>query len=685
MADMHLKLRSNLALLMGIILVLTFGCRREFGLPGVENEILTPILSSKLSIGEIVPDSLQTTDGDGFVTLVYRNNIYTAGLGSFQEIETREFSETAKLQSLTLGAQSAERSISLGQVAQEMGAAGEFIISQNGNNIPIPPITGLIHGPIPVDGSEFFETVTLDSGYMDITIMNGFPTAMSNVEFEIRNESDNSLIGSQTFPSVAAGTTETQTIDLAGKTIEGSLIGNILNFDIDGTTSAVLIDTSDQVIVTVTVRDMKVHSATAIFPAQNIIEIGDTSAMENVGDLRITRAKARSGTINIRVVSTVEDTMYFEYFVPDGTKDGEPLFIEEKINPAPVGGSIEKVFQYSVDGYEFDLTGQPAVNHYNAFYSELTSRIDSTGRVVNLSLEDSILIYVQLSEFLPEYIEGYLGHTEAEFGPTSAPIDLFKHFESGTLEFEEVGVSLGVSNGNGVPFDVELLNLSAENTSTSNEVDIDFSGLPNPLSILGAADLSTPWEESWQLQATSSLNNALNIYPDQLNVALRVVSNPAQDSNGLNQFAVDTNTLDAYLDLDIPLSLIANDLVLSDTLPLSVGGIERLESIQGGTFYLVGKNGFPLEAELTVAFLSPDGQELVVSEFDGSMPALSTNQQSALSWTFDKEAFDQIRLANRAIVKAKLNTLSTTQHQRIYSDQILDLTLSARFLYNFAE
>jgi hypothetical protein len=248
-------------------------CQRSLEVPSAESEILTPLLHAKLTIEEIVPDSLRTIASDGAVTLNYRSLIYSSALASFRALETKEFNETAKLQSLVLASKSTSRSVSLGQIATaEGGVAGQLIISQHGSNAIIPPMSGLSYGPLEVDGTSFFESVTLDSGYMDVTLHNQFPTALQNIEFELRNSSDSSLIGSETFASVPAGGQVTRTINLAGKSLEGNLYGDILNFDIAGTgANSVPIDTSDQVVVTITVRDMKVFSATAIFPAQNII------------------------------------------------------------------------------------------------------------------------------------------------------------------------------------------------------------------------------------------------------------------------------------------------------------------------------------------------------------------------------------------------------------------------------
>ena len=679
--------RIHLALVV-VLLSILFSCRREFERPILENEILTPILTTKLTINEIVPDSLRNTYESGLVSLVYRNSLYSAALSSFQELETREFNQTAKLQSLALSPRSAIRSISLGQVAEaEGGVIGQLIINSNGNTSPIPPLANLSYGPLAVDGSAFFETVTLDSGYMDVTIENQFPSDLSNINFEIRNENDNSLVGSEVFTLVPANDIQTKSIDLAGKTVDGDLLGNILNFNVDGTGgSAVLIDTSDQIIVTITVRDMKVNSATAIFPAQDVISLQDTNAMENVGDLKLTKATAKTGFVTVRVVSTVEDTMFFNYFIPEGKKNGVPFEINQKINPAPPNGSTSKEFNFPVDGYTFDLTGFPIINHYNAFYSELTGRIDSTGRLVNLSLDDSLLVYVKLSQFKPEYVEGYLGSNSISIGPEAVNLDLFKNFKDGTIDFEEVKISIGVSNGNGVPFSVALNSLEAINTTTNEQVDINLTGIDNPLTIQEAVSLFEPWESSWQLDETSgNLNDALNIFPNRLLVALDVTSNPAEDSLNLTQFAVDSNKLEAYADIEVPLSFIADGLRLVDTSSFDPRSIKKPDGILDGVFYLTAENTFPVSASIEMLFIDQNGNILETATFDEQLQVGTRNRASIskLEWAFSRDQLNRLLTSSSIVFSIEANTESLTSYSKIYSDQSINLTLSSRFNYLF--
>ncbi|MDA7744783.1 hypothetical protein N8911_01660, partial [bacterium] len=423
----------------------------------------------------------------------------------------------------------------------------------------------------------------------------------------------------------------------------------------------------------------------AIFPAQNILEFKDTNLMSNVGSTKVTRAIAKSGSVNVRIESTIEDTLYFEYYIPESLKDGKSFVVKESIKPAPSGGSVDKSFQYDIAGYEFGMTGFPVVDHYNVFYSELVGRIDSTGRKVNITLDDSIRIFVSLSGFVPEYMEGYAGDTTINIGPEIVLIDLFDKIDGGRLEFNEVNMSLSVENGNNVPFDVDINGLKAKNTKTGNSVDIDLSTLPYPISVLGAASLDEPWEETWKIDSKDNLNEALNIFPNQFEASLSIATNPDQNANDLSQFGVDSNKLVAYADIEIPLDFVADALTLKDTVEFSSRNISRPEGIGSGTLYLTAKNSFPLNADMKLEFIDLNGVILQTLSFDKTIASGSviSPAESVLAWKFDRDTFDKMLSSDYVIMTASVSTESVNESTKIYSTMGLDLKLSARFNYTF--
>lgn len=669
------------------VLILSQSCRREFDPPEVENELLTPILRTEMDITKIVPDSLREEDSEGLVSLVYRNTLYEASLDAFDELNTREFERTAKLQELRLPQRVVENAVSLGQVAKGTPYY-QMIVTADSLNfpVPVPAIDSQSFGPSVLDGSEYFDEMTLDSGSMTVTIHNGFPTSISDIHFNIRNQTGQDIVIQESFNQINPGETASKTTDLAGKTVESFLEAMVENFNIDSTATPVQIDTSDKITVTVTISKLKVFSAVAIFPAQNIIDVGDINAMENVGSPRIIRAIAKKGFVNVEVESTVEDTLYFDYFIPEGRFEGQPFEIHEKINPAPPNGSISKVYQYDVSGYEFGMTGYPVKDSFNVFYSELVGRIDSTGRKVHITLEDSIRVFVNLSGFLPEYIEGYAGDTIVSFGPETVPFSLFDKIDGGTINFADVRMGVGVTNGNNVPFDVNVTSLKASNSKTGKSVTVDLSSIPNPISVQGAPSLDEPWDNTWEFtDATENLNKVLEILPDRFESSMTVSTNPEQNVNDLTQFAVDSNKLSAFADIEIPLSFVANDLTLKDTVSFDPRSLQKPMGLGDGTLYLTAKNALPLTAGMTMTFVDNAGTTVETVQFDKEIAAGAENKpvETVLSWKFESTSLDNMLTADRIIFSASLSTADLTNPVKIKSTQQIGLILSARFNYLF--
>ncbi|MEZ4720456.1 MAG: hypothetical protein R2813_01100 [Flavobacteriales bacterium] len=683
-----LRMRTYLKLVLVFSIAITVGCRRELEPPEVENELLTPILRTSLDISKIVPDSLRSEADDGLISLVYRTTLYESTLDIFDELTTKQFENVAKLDSLKLDDRIVENHITLGQIAENDQVYGPTIIALNGQTVPIPAISNLSFGPNVLDGSEFFDEMTLDTGYMTISISNGFPSSISDIDFSIVNQTAQNAIVQDTFSKIYPNQTRSKTYDLDQDprvVVESFLEAWVDNFNLDASSGPVLIDTSDRITVKITIGDLRVYAAVAVFPQQNIINTGDINAMQQVSNSRIIKAVAKKGFVNVEVVSTVEDELYFYYNIPEGLYNGSPFDINETIPAAPSSNKpSKKSFKYDVSGYEFGMTGYPIKDSFNVFYSELRGEIQYTGKKRNITLEDSIRIFVHLSGFIPEYMEGYAGDTTISVGPSIAKLSLFDKLSAKSLSFEQVKMSVGISNGNNVPFKIAIHEIKAKNTKTGKSVSIDLGSVDNPISVSGASSIFEPWENSWSFEnATANLNNVLSIFPDQFETSMTIEINPDKDTNDLTQFAVDSNKLSAYADIEIPLSFIADELTLIDTVEFSSANISSPEGIGSGTLYAIVDNSFPLRAEIELMFLDAGGNRLQQVTFDEEVAAgkLNNPTETVLAWSFDRNSFDNVLSASHVIMKASVSTVSTSTPVKIYSTMDLDVKLSARFNY----
>src|SRR5690606_17971484 len=137
------------------------------------------------------------------------------------------------------------------------------------DNIPAQSITNM--PATPIDGTEFFESATFNSGTMSLKVDNGFPVELSTLIFELRNAVDNSLVEVDTFKNILPGTSKTNVIDLSGKTLYGQMTARPILIETAASPGQVLIQAAAVTTITIEVKNLKPQVAKAKFPAQSVI------------------------------------------------------------------------------------------------------------------------------------------------------------------------------------------------------------------------------------------------------------------------------------------------------------------------------------------------------------------------------------------------------------------------------
>ena len=213
--------------------IFVFSCRPNFEEASWEINALTPIATSSLSIQNILSDSAVNAASDSSISMVFSNNIYNYGLDSMIKFRDTTMAYSASVENLELGDQTIVYPISLGQIASnpDLGVLGTAIILNNGGIGIIPPLgdpTPISTGEIAIDASSYFESIEIDSGYMDLKIENGLPMDITDIVFQLKNQSSLDFIAQDTFPLIASGSTIYATYELHGKTIQGNIVAQIV-------------------------------------------------------------------------------------------------------------------------------------------------------------------------------------------------------------------------------------------------------------------------------------------------------------------------------------------------------------------------------------------------------------------------------------------------------------------------
>ena len=249
-------------LLVGVVFL--SACRKEKF--SSESNWVAPLLQTKLDLGDILPDSITQEGPNGELTVVFEEEYGVSNLEDILEIPDRVEEIEVSLTSLVLDDRSFTDTLTLLEIypasvllngqTTELGA--QDITSNEGTVLDVT--------------EQFFTTATFKEGYIDISISNDLPVEAEVLEFELRNDDDKEAIVSGVFTNLAPGTTVQETYDLAGLTVDGVLELIVKRVKTKASNGEVLIDVTNGIRTTITVRGLKPLVATAIFPAQNLVE-----------------------------------------------------------------------------------------------------------------------------------------------------------------------------------------------------------------------------------------------------------------------------------------------------------------------------------------------------------------------------------------------------------------------------
>jgi hypothetical protein len=678
-----------------LVLSCMFACKKILERPSWNTNVTAPLIKTSLNIGDIIKDTAAfRKNSDKSISIVENKLLYSFGVDSIVKLKVDPYIKNVKLASLKLDSQVISRRITLGEIAHQLMASsnsnnqliGYAILSSQGQVASVPSFGGISAGPFGIDISQYFVTANLLTGHMEVKITNGLPLDIQTLSYNISNSSSGTIINSHTFSNLTSGTTQIDTANLAGKTVEGNLNASITNMDVNGGT--VLIDTNNAITVRIAITNITVSSATAVFPAQEVVNDHNNIPLVGMGDMRLTKAIIRSGTIDIKATSTIAEPLYFMYSIPAATFGGVPgdsFFIVSRVPP-----HTDTTMSFDISGYDVNLTGE---NHdtVNKIFNRIIGTLKYTGKVESLSLTDSVKIEVSFSNIKPSYIQGYFGRDTIDIGttinPESVSFDLFNKIESGTLTFEKVKLSVVVKNGIGVDGIVSINKLTATNKSGAKDLYPLVVNHPIP----AATDNPlTAIIDTINLSANTNAIDLINLLPDKISYAAQAILNPSGNTGpaGPDQnFAYFNSSFEPYLQLELPLSMIADNLVLSDTTDFN--GADHETAIKDGNFTIQAENGFPLSGDLKLYFLDAGGLVLDTLVSTGTiLPApmtgliVSGKAYSKIPFHVNSAKLNNILHSKKVIFKVKFSTLPENLYVKIYSDYEIDFKLVGEFDYH---
>lgn len=662
--------------------------------PAWTTRILTPLINATLSMANLVDDTLVFRDSDSSIRLVYRYTFDELNMDTLLKIPDTTLVTTLKLNSIKLGVRTVNKDVTLGAVAKKGGLLGQLIIMNNGRTMPVPALSNIASGPIAIDASSLFQSVDVMDGDVTMNVYNGFPIELTDAVYRLSNTADSRVILQDTIKSLLPGQTYNRLYSLNGQKFGGKLTAEILSINSPGSgTTPVLIDTSDAIKISIVMNIRKLYSARAIFPAQNLVDINE-DVVYYLNGPRLKTMNVKSGKFKIKMASTMQDSGFVTYLLPDAKYlGGSPLLVNEIVPPAKPGQSVYIEKTYDVDNYYYDLRGKNK-DTYNSFWNILTLRIDSTGRMVDLSLTDSFYIYYSLYNVIPEYLEGYMGQQKFLISASTGINDIYRYILDGSLKLKDVNVGIFAENGVGAGARVTFYEIKSENSRKGVSKQLDLNSLGNPVNIQPASNtpyLSSLFQKNLN-SSNSNIKDLLEIIPDKMLYNMDVTINPLNDTSDMNQFIYNSSKVKAGMDIEVPLDLSLSGLKLMDTLDFSLSPTGMLNDVSGGILTLNILNSFPLSAVFQVYFAdaaynivdSIGNDKMNISAGVVSMPSnrVISSKKTSISVNVDENKLNRLRMAKYAIIKAELQTEGNPDTVKIYSDYKLTFKLIASLTYH---
>ena len=295
----------------------------------------------------------------------------------------------------------------------------------------------------------------------------------------------------------------------------------------------------------------------------------------------------------------------------------------------------------------------------------------------------------------PNYIKGYAGR-DTVTAVDSADFAFLDMFKSGSLDLEDVKMNISVENGIGVDGEVRINGLTAISPNNGMR-NLSGSILGQPLVINRATDFPlTPSVNNFLVNSSNSnIKDLIGILPNKLKYDVQVKTNTGGNTQQYRDFAYLESNLKINLNAEVPLSLIANSLLLQDTIDFDISQTNtNVAGITDGVINVIAENRYPIASNITMVLYDENwvmvdtlvnNSNIAAADLNGSCKS-DAPKKSKIPLYVSEERMANVKRAKHAVITADFSTHSNTttcngQYLKIYSDYTLGVTFTARFNY----
>ena len=644
-----------------------------------------------VSLRDIIkPSDTVRIDQNKFVKIVFKQDaVFSLNMTDVYKLTNMvAFSKSFVVGELNIDPFSKSISFPLSQIVTYFTAPLRNQINSLNNTTSIfPPFPATSLAETAFPALPDLESAVFSAGFLDITITNRLPTALTNVKIQLFNSLGHTSIGvQQTIAIIQPGATGTATIDLTNQTVKSPVLAAVSITGQGTSPTAVPINiAASSVDVVISGRNLKVKSGRVTLPGNSITSLNSagTVAFTPGSDVEIDKIKITTGNFTYKITKPSALLGKMTVVLPTALRNG-----------ITVSNQIDMIAGTTLNGnISFNNTiinlGSDVLQPFNKIPYNIS--VSTTG-MIDFNSTDVVSVDFSLPSPVFNYVKGYFGQVPQKITPDSTDLgiaDILSHL-TGSFLVSSPAIRINYSNSFAIPFQFAFDATGKRGTSKVN-----LARAP----ILINSPVDTITRNVTGLISIDKTNSALpaliSMPPEKILYSGTATMNPSVDPLGVhprnNYIFNDSRFIIDTLVVEVPLELRIKDLQFAQTVDnfLKNAGGSGNSTVKAENFKLLKvdldvKNGFPLG--LSVKLILHDSvNNKDISTIDatgilGPAPAGSDGRATGITETkttidLTKDFFSSIDLADKVIIQFTLNTTdNTTKDVKFYSDYRIDFS-----------
>ena len=433
-----------------------------------------------------------------------------------------------------------------------------------------------------------------------------------------------------------------------------------------------------------------IHPNIPFYSNNNNIKLG-------ISGVELKQAIISKGKIKLEIKNTMHSKIIFVYTIPKAKKNGLPFTVTASVDSASISNPKYFSNEYDFSGYDVDMTGNTG-NLFNtiSYKVEARSNPDGTDFVVNAN--DTIVnLKSTLIGIEPYFVRGYLGQAGI-YEINDQNIGIGGLIKNGMIEFDSVKFNLDIINYIGADEQLYISYLQSFNNRTNTSVDLTAPSFVRNYLNINRASINSSFADSlvsthYAIQLDNSNSNIKDLIkniPDKFKYDIKFSLNPLGNISGGNDFVFRDRLIETYVKIIIPLRFAANQLVLADTVPLTISNATNFDPVGPANLTLIAENGFPLDLNVQL-FLLDNTQSVVDSLFTPDLIKAAPydisyhatgKRRTEIKIPVDATRKQRLLSVQRIGIRLQFNTPDFPQLVQMYSDYRVELKLIADGIYS---